>query len=953
MSRFNRSLGFAVLAAAFVAVSPAYAQVSRLDRDRLIEGLQQRDMSELLLHLAKTEKFADPTEPKIIEIQQLRIRANSTALDPEERVKSCEQALAAYRALIDDPKFAEHPKRAMWQTDFAEVVFLTYFQVLKGSAGEFLEFGLLTADQQKAAFQFAPEALRYLTEAERQFFSLQNQLPKLPDFADKYQNTGLFDRMMKEYWNQRTKFYTAYAAYYVALLPDWAPYYKNLGKDPVQAKTPGEERKRLLKVAVTSIKPLAEKVDGNPKPVRIAAQSLLARISIAAGDLGTASGSLDFVLKEKGVPPLGNFTAQLARIKLYHKQGKKPLVDQELKALRSSSFAKGNILMYVLTYDLEHRLLLEGATTPAAQNAAFEPFERLLKENPDPNLAAFINERFERRVAGENADLSKQPVFVIAGLGERATIEGFQAMKEAQEEHAEAARKKLVDAAAKKLKEAQKLNAEVLKRADAPPAIRGKALYYQGYAVYLLNPDEQVNFVEAMGLFAEVVEKHSDLSEAADAAGFAVGRMREVLESVDAEQQGPWRKELLKNYSRMLKALLAKMPESKITDDQRSYYVFEVLLPTGQYTEAISVLQRVPRGHPTYFDSQRAMLDCMFQLHQRKTASGQASSPDDLLKESAKVRKEAEDAILAVGDAAKPLDALVASGFTRLVDAEVSLSRRDDLKAAVTTAVNSLKDFEKKYGGDSDVQKDLVRRAIERRMLAYATAGDAKAAEAEGSTLLARYPQDAAPVIDSMLRDMVVEVDRLNDESRITKIIAERDEMLQRATNLAKTGELLARLLLDWAQKRGLQSDDLLQYQLIVAKSMTLSDKGAEAVAYLKPLVDSHPNDAIVLYHLAEANFAAGQDAKTGKMSSDNDLKQAQDLYNKLIKGIQPADRKDPILGRVWWHAWLRTLQCSSLRNKGVEGIADRVEILRGIDDNLGGPVFRASFERLERAHKK
>ena len=77
----TKSLALALACIAMLGVqTPASAQMSKWDKDRLIEGLRKRGMAELLIHLSQTEKFDDPTDAARIQVEQLRIQATDPRL---------------------------------------------------------------------------------------------------------------------------------------------------------------------------------------------------------------------------------------------------------------------------------------------------------------------------------------------------------------------------------------------------------------------------------------------------------------------------------------------------------------------------------------------------------------------------------------------------------------------------------------------------------------------------------------------------------------------------------------------------------------------------------------------------------------------------------------------------------------------------------------------------------
>ena len=107
------------------------------------------------------------------------------------------------RKLIDDQN--NHEQRPLWQTDLAEMLLLEKLAGLHQNAAEFCEFGVPTEDQKRAFSAVAAEAVELLTDAELRFFQLQNELPRESDHEAKRVATGLWDRMMNQYYGTRPR----------------------------------------------------------------------------------------------------------------------------------------------------------------------------------------------------------------------------------------------------------------------------------------------------------------------------------------------------------------------------------------------------------------------------------------------------------------------------------------------------------------------------------------------------------------------------------------------------------------------------------------------------------------------------------------------------------------------------------------------------------------------------
>ena len=928
---------FLALIVTIAVTAPAFGQLDRFNRDKLIEGLQKRGMGEMLVHLAQTEKFEDPTDAARIEVEQLRIRANDhERFDLETRIAACEQAMDKLRSLIHDPKLESHPKRPMWQTDLSEIILFTYLRTLKLSANEFFEFGVPSAEQHQAFVKGIQEAVIELSLAERGFFRLRSDLPKQPDFNEKFELTGLWDRMINEYDKKRTKFFLAHAAYYASLLPAQSKYYTSLGKQPAmprQKATVREERVRLCKVAMDA---LAAFIDdkSDPNKVRMQSLSIQGRCQMQIGQLPKAIASLDEVVKANK-QDFNDFISSMALARANGKDGKMSRANRMIQALEGSDIARGNDLYLLLLTDLRHRILLDAAGKDVRKiGKSFTPYEDFMKNKPD--LKGYIHKRWERRVTNAK-NPSALPGMMLVGVSELMLGQGRNLMIESDE--VEASNAALAESKRNegmpKLNKAKELLGILAKREDELDSVRAKAMWNLGIATYFQDRQDLAKLIEAINIWIDLGDLLPKESDAKTAMQNAVGFLRQLL-----TDDPKLRKHLMPVYKRAFDVLQSKFPDDPMTDNERAYFVYEVVLKKGDYAEAIKIFKRVPQGHVTYFDSQRGIVDCEFELYKRRRAEKKDTRIIELLTEVKRVRREAELALEAA-EPDKPLGPLYASAVSRLIESQLAVDRADP-----AAAVSALDGFEK----DFSEHTDLIQEALEQRIIALSTLGKADEANTAATRMFNEFPDAAGAVVDNVLRDMIVQVEQLREDFELLKIASDRQAVLRKIRNLSKTGELLANQLIAWATEEGLAEDEMLTYRMIQVQSMIMVGKSSEAAQMLATIAEKYPGDANVLFTQAEALYKAGL-VKTDAAAKTTDLRAAAKIYYQLIDGLDPAKNADAaanekMLG-IWWQAWLRALQIADVRQKGADQIPDRVEVLRGYDDNLGGTILRQRFLRL------
>ncbi len=940
------SLSIMALAA---ASSGAWAQ-SRLNTDRFIEGLQQRGMSELLLHFANTQNL-EPSEKQRILVEQYRIQAGNTALPLNKRIEACELAMNKLKEMIANPKYAEFPRRPMWQTDLAEIVFMTYLQGLKQAATEFYEFGVPNESQTEAMTRTVSDALLQLADAQRNYTNLQGELPNRPDYKEKYEFTGVADRI-EEYREKRNPYFFAIAAFYTSMLPDDAPYYQNLGNErrmPRQRTDPAQERTRLLKAGADALSIFLD--DPNTaEMMRLSCKGLVGRMQLRLENPAAALAQLDPVARA-GKGNYDEFLAQMGQARAYGMKGETQRAMRMTDALTRHSVAESSALYKILLTDLKHNILKAKAGDDARKIArSYAPYERLLTDQPDLG-PSFIFPRWEAMI-GNSANLKTMPGMMLLGVGQQAMQQGGQLIDEARKALTakdEAKSEALAKQAEPKLDKAIRLLSALGERTSETASVRAKALWFLGVSQYFKAGPEGDKTVPklmiALNTWIDMAEQLPKEKEATLAIQNSTALLRQYL----ASTEGAVKKEIMPTYLVAVKVLLKHFADNPITDDQRSFYA-DYLMNKGENLEAIKILRKIPQGHPTYFDAKRILVEAQYEIYKREKLEGKKPNPVILLSDLRSLRSEAEDAMKSLGPEEAYAPA-IAAATCRIIQSRLAVDRNDP-----KSALSALDKFEVIFVDEPD----LIEQALEQRIIALATLGRAKEADEAAVTMFAKFPDSAAAVIDGVLRDINDQIDELSTELDRNRIESRGRELRAKQKNLASTGARLATQILAWAKT---QKDvkDLLPYELLRLKSMTIAGEADAASAALADLVAKFPSDANVIFTLAESLYYSGRALSVNdpaqKVKRDQTLRKAQIQFNMLIARIDPITYPDiikdePQLLPLWWRSWLRTLQCAHLRNKGTDQIPIRVGSLRQYDRSLGGTLMRRDFEKLERAYK-
>lgn len=941
-ARWTTTLALAVAGiCTFLPVSKAHAQLSNLDITTLIEGMRAEGMNDLLMHLVKTENFKDPILKQQVVINQYLLAQDrfnqlaDVAGTPQEALELRNQAAGEFQQALDSRRqliqqYNDNEQRPIWQTQLAMQLLGEYLEGMNQNASQFYEFGVPTT-KQKAAYETAVvEALIQLEEADVRFFELQTRLAQEADHVAKRVDTGLWERMMDQFYSLRTQYALVQARYYVWLLPDDSDYFKYLGGKFVrQRRTIADERKRLLAEAL--------EVDQKLILTRAQANGILEGTRALAGRLQIAQGQIDqgMILLDQvaqvNQPTVVDLEAKLGKVQALYKKNRTSEALAALDQLTTQGLVTGNLLMRLLVVDAKHRLLLDVASkAPAAQKAkatadAYDPYLKLMEDPALGSSAAAIRNYIQQRWASSiapNTNLAQVPAVVAAsmaqmlrGEGQNLVNQAARARSEGDDRQADAFEKQ----ATPKLERALSIANDLLSRKELSPAERANAMYEKALSIYFGNRQNVDKLIEAAGILTDLADQLPGEPRAGDALTSAMGGILRPLFSQGIKQAGP-------AYARTMKVMLEKFPTLPATNNERYFYAMMVLLPQGLQQETIEALLAVPAGHRDFYLSRQQIIRSRLTLIAQAEPDKRAAMIPPVLEEVQNIQRElaAAEATTAVGEEARILEAV--SGAVRIMRADLL-----NLAGRSAEAVEVLQNFEQDYIND----KDLVREALGKRILMQAEAGDLDKVRNEASQMMTSFPDDAAPVIDQVLTGLDRQIDSLR-AARVKELIPRNQVVLDKQiTDNSAAAQQLARMLVDWALTKGFNDDEMLPFQLVLAKSMRLAGNADAAVAFLMPLFKKYDSDLDVLSQTGEALYASGK--------KENYI-QAGEIFNTIISGVPPEDGKYPA---VWWNAWMRRIQLMDKLGEFTSDITMRVRQLEMSDPELGGEPYKSELKRL------
>ena len=909
-----------------------------LDQATLVEGLARYGMSDLLDRFASKQTFGDPVIDPLIKIARFRIAMEHQAQTRDEQLEAFDQMAQAMRALIS--QHYDHEQRPLWQTDLAEQLLLQYLPRLRLYAVEFCEFGVPTQEQRQARDQAVPEALELLSDADLRFFQLQTDLPREPNHFENRVVTGLWDRMMKEYYKASTPYLLGQAAYFTSSLGEDHPYYQNLGQNPRlprQRKDPAQERARLLDLAIEKLQPFTADLS-DPYRLRLASTCVMARAMLHQSSNVTAA-------REKLETVIGadkndstDLVAHLAKARALDMDNQHAAAIDTLTALKRHPVVEADPIYRLLTVDQIHLSLLaraqetDEAHRAQSVNKSYEVYEQLLT---DPQLGEYagllknyIYKRWGAALAG-NADVGKMSPVVVRAVGEILLIEGqnlaIEAKNHSNEGQTQLA-KDLREEAFPKLDESIRLNTLLIDQPQAPPSTRADAMFNLGWALYFRAQDEEIDTameIEAAKTWTDMADQLPGQPNAEQAITTAVAVLHPMFDNPGRPPQ------IGEAYERACQVMFDKFPTCDAADNERVYYAFHVLSQRGRYEEAVAILSQAPPNHPSYFEARREMLvNLKAILDQGDKPLDQESAVRRLVETATALLREIDQLRSPTPDSHKT------KGWAKLMLVDAALARNE-----IDKALNQLEGFEKEF----EDEPDLVRQALQRGIVALAQADRFDDVVIRAEKMMEMFPDDASVVIDDVLTDLDRQIESLRAQAVETLVTDEAQRFRDRAIRTARSAEQLARLLRDWALKQDLNAQEMLFYDLLLAKAVRMAGKPDGAIDLLKPILEQFPNDPTILHQMAEALYSKGDE--TSMVEAGNAY------YDTLIAGLDGQD--DPELKRLWWNAWMRRLQISDRIDQGTDVIALRVRQLEITDPSLGGEPFRSEMKRLELKHAR
>lgn len=951
-------LVLALIAAAAVPALPARAQHEHLNIDKLIKGLREQNMYELLVYLARSDQIKDPQDRKKLEIEMNILSSQRLINEPGSRdgaQAALEDGIKGFHDLIAANR--DSTKRPLWQADLAMHLMYTrpgYYLF----AADFYEYGVPTNEQRARFEDSAQRAIENLTDASLYLRSLESRLPREDDFNAAYVNTGRWEELMDEYYKTKIPFLLSLAAWNTTLLPDDHPYNKNLGANrfiPIQKTTPAAERQRLYTQVIdelNALDPSLKKKYGLPdRPLLL----LRGKAMAALGQYDRAYPILDDAYNQGPGDILG-LRAQLSKaVALSHQHSDPTRALDLLETVKDHKLVHGDTgdpLFRILVADLEHRIILRAAERDnkieqAEMEAAYKPYDNLVNDKRlgqhVERVSVYVYKRWLDIFKDQGLD--KLPPMVLVGMAHLEMMDGQNLVAEAFATGELSAPEKL-EAARPHLEKCIELSQSLIDRGEQVPVeVRARAMFNKGQATFLIDPTAPPRMIEAARLLADIVPVAPEHPLAEEAIAKSLQYIAFLLKKLNLDAP-----EVNEAYEYVTAVLFEHLPDSATALDERTFYTFKIFQERAKYKEAAESYAKVPPSHADYLQAQREWLYCGFRLYRDLPEADRPAERDKLIEEGDRILGQARQAVTNAPTPETRQIAVETVASVMLIKVDLDMDRQA-WDVAQRTLQNFLDDYD---------DKDLKTQALSKLVVVKVRQNRAEEAvqiaqqlmELAGDSDAER--EAAANTIDNVLADIADEIDNLRTQAGVAVGDVRRKDLEARAEQLAQASLKLANMLLDWATGKNLPPDQLFRYRLIKVRALILTRQIDQADQALRPLIGQYSGDAQVLFLQAEVHFSRGDRASMIK---------AVPIYDQIINDpemrpvpispdLAPMERAQRIAkNRLWWLAWLRRLQISDILNAHTEMIPRLVKQLAHQYPDLGGPAIRPKLQALERKY--
>lgn len=648
-------LGGAVLVLAAAAVVPppaAFAVSDELDDSQFIQGLRERGMRDLLDYHLDTNPPEDPLQEQAVRIELYKIDFEDPDLSAAERTEAVDNALDAYRSLIEQAP-EDHHQLPVWRTEMAEFILRVALPVRYVNAGEYVEFGLPSREARQAFDRLAVEAYEQMESAYLEAFALQGSLPRRDDFQRAFVNTGIWASLNNEFMDRRIPFSYGWAAYYASLAEE-----EPAGSlEEALEQLNRVDRSRLSSDAQTEL------------------DNLIGRVLVKAERYGEAQEKLEPVIDAAASQTAGQgLWARLAWVHALNGAGRADDAVETVQAIIEDFRDEDQVNppLIILVHDAWYRVTDD-------YDVYEQLFEDPLVADYEEPVRAFVVQRLVAEPMTAEELESEPPLVVFAHAD--AMVDQAVEMRDDQP-----------DAAAEQFREAQQVLENLIDRPDLADDEYARGHFRLGSLAYRRNRP-----AEAVEKWVELGRQYPDQEQAVNATVNAFQIAHNLY------RQNRDTDAVVELFDAASETLLRHQPDHRIAQ-QHTYTRAAFLREQRRFDDAVAAYNDVPTNHPYYPD---ALYEVAVVFH-----TLWVEAEDDRRAQRARQALEAVDIALPELEEADAPDREQTlrrkHGDAILLKAELLLQQLDDPERAERT----LAQFDDRFAAYDDLNRQYQRLQV-------------------------------------------------------------------------------------------------------------------------------------------------------------------------------------------------------------------------------------------------
>lgn len=488
-------------------------------------------------------------------------------------------------------------------------------------------------------------------------------------------------------------------------------------------------------------------------------------------------------------------------------------------------------------------------------------------------------------------------------------------------------------------------------------------------------------------IWLELAVRVPEAAKAEEALSYSIGLLLPM--DIALNKESIRESEVRAVYKQAFELINERWPQAPAAQNNRLFAGFHLYEKAGDLEQAAKVYGALPSTHQDYFQAKRQMI---YALHRNYRGQSDKlrlmvatkpldTAPDglnaqqleeynkkkllwqqqhdtlveDITRKRDLIIDEAELVVIDAADVAEngQTNPLRFAAATALGACRVVLAGMEADAGGTDKAMQMIDGFEKQYSPDgpynglASVQPNpegaiatlngLVQSAQEQRILTLLDAKRTNEMAKQAEVMMQQSPDVAAAVVNGVLQRIRAEINREKRAIEAAAFELQREQAKENIRFFAKAAVQLGELLVQWAEGQGFDEKKMTAYQMPLAESLMLADRGDDALDIMEGILELYPNNFNILIRTGRAHLAVF--IKTKKEENYN---AAMGSFSKVVKYYnQRPDKPAP-----FWEAWLSIFELmDAAGGEPASTIPKRARMLYGVDENLGGPSFKERFE--------